>query len=67
MDKYEELAANIIDYVCDVVETQHPELNLKTPIAEECNIEDPAVICGDAYYSLEQDIAGLIKKFATKK
>ena len=61
--KSEELANDIIDYVCDVVETQHPELKLNTQIAKECEIEYPAVICGEAYYSLEGDIAGMIMKF----
>jgi len=63
MNKYERIAARIIDRVSDVVEAQHPELNLNTEIAKESNIDSPAVICGVAYYDLEVEIAGMIKKF----
>jgi hypothetical protein len=61
--KYEELANEIIDRVSDVVEIQHPEINLNTKIAEESGIEDPAVICGETYYSLEGEIAERIMEF----
>lgn len=67
MNKYEELANEIIDLVSDIVEEQHPELNLNTKTAKECGINSPAVICGSDYYDLEQEIAGMIKKFADKE
>ena len=61
--KCEELAAEIIDDVCEVVETQHPEIKLHTKNTKEANIEDPAVICCEGYYNLELEIADKIKKF----
>jgi len=63
MNKYERIASRIIDRVSDVVEAQHPELNLNTEIAKESNIDNPAVICGVAYYDLEVEVAEMIKKF----
>ena len=66
MQKYEELANIIIDYVCDIVKEQHPEINLNTEIAKESGIENPAIICGEGYYTLEQEIARIIKKFVDK-
>jgi len=63
MDKYEELANVIIDEVCDVVEAQHPELNLKTKYAKESDVEEPAVIVGVQYYDLEDSIVNKIKEF----
>jgi len=62
MDKYEELANRIIDDVCDIVEKQHPEINLNSKEAKECGIEEPAVIVGVDYYNLEDDIACAIKE-----
>jgi len=67
MNKYEELANSIIDRVSDVVENQHPEINLNTKIAKESNIESPAVICGVSYYDLESEIAEQIKQFCKKQ
>lgn len=68
MDKYEELAALIIDDVCSVVEAQHPEIKLTNKITREIGIEkgQEAVICGNAYYDLEVGIASDIKKFVRK-
>ena len=66
MNKFEEIAALIIDDVCEVVEEQHPEIDLNTDIAKESNIEDPAVICGVPYYDLECRIADDIEKFIKK-
>lgn len=63
MNKYEELANRMIDEVCEVVEKQHPELNLKTEYAKESDVEEPAVIVGVQYYDLECYIADEIKKF----
>ena len=66
MNKYEELANQIIDDVSEVVEKQHPELKLKTKYAKESDVEDPAIIVGIQYYVLEDDIANKIKKFVKK-
>ncbi len=62
MNKYEELANEIIDEVCEVVEKQHPELNLKTEYAKKSDVENPAVIVGVQYYDLEVCIANKIQK-----
>ena len=61
--KYEELASRIIDEVCEVVESQHPEIKLKTKYAEESDVENPSVIVGVQYYDLESSIASKIKGF----
>jgi len=66
MDAYEEEAAEIIDDVCDSIEAQHPEIKLKTKITKEVDIDDPALICGDEYYSLEEKIAERLKTFFEK-
>lgn len=67
MNKYEEIASEIIDEVCEVVEEQHPELKLNTEIAKESDVTDsPAVIVGVGYYNLESEIAEKIKKFCKK-
>ena len=63
MNKYDELANEIIDDVCEIVEEQHPELNLKTKYAKESDVESPAVVVGIQYYNLEDSIANKIKKF----
>ena len=63
MNKYDELAANIIDMVSDQVENQHPEIRLHTKDTKEAGITDPAVICCEGYYLLEQEIARKIKRF----
>ena len=67
MNKYEELANEIIDDVCDVVTIQHPELKLKTKYAKESDVENPAVVVGVQYYDLECEIADKIKKFVKKQ
>ena len=66
MNKYEKLANELIDEVCEVVEKQHPELNLKTEYAKESDVEEPAVIVGVQYYDLEDSIATKIKEFVKK-
>jgi hypothetical protein len=67
MNKYEELSARLIDMVCDIVDIQHPELNLNTTTAIDSGIEEPAIICGVDYYNLESEIAELIRKFTNKQ
>jgi len=66
VNKYEELSAEIIDEVCEVVEEQHPELKLKTKYAKESDVDNPAVVVGVGYYDLEDNIANKIKKFCKK-
>jgi len=61
--KEEELANEIIDEVCEVVESQHPEINLNSEEAKESDVENPAVIVGVQYYNLECSIADKIKRF----
>ena len=64
--KYEEFMANVIDEVCDLVEDQHPELNLNSKEAKESEIDSPAVICGVPYYNLEGQLAEKLKRFVKK-
>jgi len=59
MNKSEELANKIIDRVCDVIETNYPELTPKH-ITDDTSIESPALINGTTYYDLEVEIAELI-------
>jgi len=63
MDKFEELANIIIDEVCEVVESQHPEINLNSEEAKESDVESPALIVGVQYYDLETSIANRIRRF----
>lgn len=67
MDKFKELAGEIIDDVCEVVEEQHPEIKLHTKETKEAGIEDPAVITCEAYYSLEDELSQILKKFVKKQ
>lgn len=67
MDKYEELASQIIDEVSEIVEKQHPELNLNSETAKKDGIDNPAVIVGVDYYNLEQSIANEIKDFVKNR
>ena len=65
MNTYEKLASELIDDICEVVEKQHPEINLNTEQAKEIGIpkDEPAVIIGEDYYNLEQEIANKLKEF----
>ena len=62
MDRFEELANIIIDEVCEVAESQHPEIKLKTKYAKESDVESPALIVGVQYYDLETSIANRIRR-----
>ena len=62
MDDFEELANSIIDEVCEVVEIQHPEINLNSEEAKESDVESPALIVGVQYYDLETSIADKIRR-----
>jgi len=61
MDKYEELANDIIDRVCDVIEEHYPELKPRC-ITDDDSIDEPALINGTVYYDLEDEIAGMLRK-----
>lgn len=52
MYRTEEIANIIIDLVEDAVHEQHPEL----VITEEC-----AIVCGERYYTLEAEIASMLR------
>lgn len=62
-EAFKELANEIIDNVCNIVEAQHPELKLRNKITKEIGIEKgtEAVICGEQYYNLEEEIARKIR------
>ena len=60
MNKQEEIANEIIDDVCEVVENNYPELKPKH-ITDDESIESPALINGTIYYNLESKIADKIK------
>jgi len=62
MDEAQRLSADIIDDVCGIIE----EIYAIKPKPQE-DIENPALICGEAYYELEDVIAEKIRSFAKKK
>ena len=66
MDKYEELANEIIDDICEVVEENYPEIKPRC-ITDDDSIEEPALINGTIYYDLECGIADKIKEFVKKE
>lgn len=59
MDKYKELANEIINKISEVVEKHY---NIKPKNITEDNIENPALINGIIYYDLETEIANKIKE-----
>jgi len=60
MDKYEELANEIIDQISDLIEDMY-RITPKT--FDDDSIKNPALINGVAYYDLEAEIAEKIKEF----
>jgi len=60
MNKYEELANEIIDMVSDVIVEHYPEIKPRC-ITDDKSIENPALINGIIYYDLESEIADKIK------
>ena len=60
MNKYEELANEIIDEICEIIE-EHYQIKPKNITDDE--IENPALINGTIYYDLESSIADKIKEF----
>lgn len=61
MNKHEELANEIIDDVCEIIEEHYPEIKPKC-ITDDKSIESPALINGTIYYNLESEIADKIKR-----
>jgi len=61
MDKYEELANEIIDRISDVIEENYPEIKPRC-ITDDDSIKEPALINGTIYYNLESEIADKIKE-----
>lgn len=61
MNKYEELANEIIDRISEIIEDNYPEITPKCITNDD--IESPALINGTIYYNLEVEIADKIKKF----
>jgi hypothetical protein len=61
MDKYEELANEIIDRISEVIEEHYPEIKPRC-ITDDDSIENPALINGTIYYDLETEIAEKIKE-----
>ena len=65
MDKYEELANEIIDLVCDIIEENYditPRILVKGD-----EIDSPALINGEVYFDLEEKIGKLIKKHTEQR
>ncbi len=60
MDKYEELANEIIDLVSEVVE-EYYEITPRILVKGD-EIDSPALINGEVYFDLEENIGKLIKK-----
>ena len=63
MNKYEELANNIIDTISELVEKHYPEIKPRC-ITDDDSIENPSLINGTIYYDLEDEIAQKIKEQA---
>lgn len=59
MDKYNEVAADIIDDVCEIV-LEHYTIEVKD--LENQGLENPALINGVPYYDLEQNVASRLRK-----
>lgn len=64
MDKYEELANEIIDRISDLIE-EHYDIKPKC-ITDDDSIDEPALINGTIYYDLEVEIAEKIKELKEK-
>lgn len=60
MDKYQEMAALIIDEVCTVIERNY-DIEPKN-LNEGSDIEDPALINGTQYYDLEDSIVNRMRR-----
>jgi len=60
MNKSEELANEIIERVCGVIEENYPEIKPRSITDDD--IENPSLINGTIYYDLESEIAGKINR-----
>jgi len=61
MDKYEELANEIIDNISELIEKHYPEITPKC-ITDDDEIKNPALINGTIYFNLECEIADKIRE-----
>ena len=57
MDRFQELAANIIDMVEYAIRKAHPEVD---EIASKC--EGNTLLRGEAYYTLEDKVSNLLRE-----
>lgn len=57
MDRFQELAANIIDMVEYAIRKTHPEVD---EIASKC--EGNTLLHGEAYYTLEDKVSNLLRE-----
>lgn len=60
MDKYEELAHEIIDKIQEAVMELY---DIKPKALDDEDLENPALINGEKYFNLEAEIAGMIRRF----
>lgn len=65
MNRFEELANEIIDEVSDAVMELHPELKPKDEDDAGIAEGEAALINGEKYYALESVIADKLQKFKT--
>lgn len=57
MDRFHELAANIIDMVEEAIRKAHPEVD---EIASKC--EGNTLLHGEAYYDLEDEVSNFLRE-----
>ncbi len=65
MDEFRETAADIIDDVTEVIQTEYPELKPKKEFLEES--PDAAILYGEPYYTLEARIEDILRQKFTLK
>lgn len=64
-DEYREIANSIIDQISEVIEEQYG-LNPKT-LSKGDEIDGPALLNGEVYYALEDEISEKLKEFVLKR
>jgi len=57
LDRFQELAANIIDMVEYAIRKAHPEVD---DVASKC--EGNTLLYGEAYYDLEDEVSNLLRE-----
>lgn len=62
MDKWQELSAQIIDMVEEVIRRKHPKIELMAS-----KLEGNTLLSGEVYYTLEDEIANYIKEETKSK